>query len=246
VTIILVSAADRPDLIEAAEAMSGALWPTWLSSDAMRTYWAAIYEPPLTFYQTIALDETGQVVGLGNSIPFYLAPGEPLPHAGWDAVLELGVIGARKGTTPNTLSALAVAIKPDQRGTGLAVRLLDAMKPPARAAGIATMVAPVRPTLKSAYPLQDFETYCAWRRPDGTPFDPWLRTHEAIGAQIIGPAPASQTIHGTVAQWQKWTGLGFPASGRYAIPGALAPLEIDLDADLGVCIEPNLWMQHPL
>ena len=113
-------------------------------------------------------------------------------------------------------------------------------------AGLGSMVAPVRPTLKAAYPLQDFATYCAWRRADGTPFDPWLRTHEAMGATIIGPAMASQTITGTLEQWQRWTGMRFPASACYAIPGALAPLDIDLAADTGICLEPNLWMEHPL
>ncbi|MNL57394.1 hypothetical protein D3C87_1809510 [compost metagenome] len=57
---------------------------------------------------------------------------------------------------------------------------------------------------------------------------------------------ASQTITGTLEQWQRWTGMRFPASARYAIPGALAPLDIDLAADSGICIEPNLWMEHPL
>lgn len=245
-TITLVSAADRPDLVQTAEAMGSDQWPAWLSTEALRTYWSAIYEPPLAAYQTMAIDADGRVVGLANSIPFFLPPGTPLPDTGWDAVLEWGVLGARAGTVPNTLSALSVAIEAGHRGTGLAARLLEAMKPPARAAGIAAMVAPVRPTLKALYPLQDFATYCSWRRADGTPFDPWLRTHEALGATVVGPAVASQTIIGTLEQWQRWTGLRFPADGSYAIPGALAPVVIDLAADRGVYLEPNLWMEHPL
>ena len=241
----LHSAADRPDLVAAAEAMGGELWPIWLSTAALRAYWSEIYQGPLAAFQTIAT-EGDTVVGLANSIPFFLPPGDPLPDTGWDAVLEWGVTGARQGRNANTLSALSVAIRPEQRGTGLAKRLLEAMKPPARAAGLGTMVAPVRPTHKALYPLQDFATYCAWKREDGTPFDPWLRTHEAMGAKVIGPAMASQTITGTITQWQRWTGLRFPASGHYAIPGALAPLAIDLAADSGICLEPNLWMEHPL
>ncbi len=245
-SVTLHSAADRPDLVAAAEAMGGDQWPVWLSTAAFRAYWSELYQPSLARHQTIAVDGDGRVVGLANSVPFFLPPGAPLPDTGWDAVLEWGVTGARAGTAPNTLSALSVAIDPGHRGTGLAARLLEAMKPPARAAGVTRMVAPVRPTLKASYPLQDFTTYCGWRREDGTPFDPWLRTHEALGATVIGPATASQTITGTLEQWQRWTGLRFPASGLYAIPGALAPLEIDLAADRGVCLEPNLWMEHPL
>jgi Sortase and related acyltransferases len=243
--VALFSAADRPDLVAAAEAMGGELWPSWLSTAALRAYWPSLYQGQLANYQTIAVDEaSGVVVGLANSVPF--PRGDSLPDTGWDWVLEQGVLAARAGNTVNALSALSVAIRPEQRGTGLAQRLLEAMKPPARAAGLTSMVAPVRPTLKAAYPLQDFATYCAWRRADGTPFDPWLRTHEAMGATVIGPAMASQTITGTLEQWQRWTGMRFPASGRYAIPGALAPLDIDLAADSGICLEPNLWMEHPL
>lgn len=243
--IALFSAKDRPDLVEVAEAMGGSLWPEWLTTAALRSYWSSLYEPNLAAFQTIAVDDTsGEVVGLANSVPFLR--GDALPDTGWDWVLEQGVLAARSGSATNALSALSAAILPSQRGTGLAQRLLQAMKPPARAAGLTSMVAPVRPTLKALYPLQDFATYCAWRRDDGTPFDPWLRTHEALGASVIGPAMASQTITGTLAQWQRWTGLKFPASGRYAIPGALAPLEIDLAADVGICLEPNLWMEHPL
>lgn len=243
--VALFSAADRPDLVAAAEAMGGELWPAWLSTAALRAYWPSLYQGQLANHQTIAVDEaSGAVVGLANSVPF--PRGEALPDTGWDWVLEQGVLAARAGSPVNALSALSVAIRPEQRGTGLAQRLLEAMKPPARAAGLASMVAPVRPTLKAAYPLQDFATYCAWRRADGTPFDPWLRTHEAMGATIIGPAMASQTITGTLEQWQRWTGMRFPASACYAIPGALAPLDIDLAADTGICLEPNLWMEHPL
>jgi GNAT superfamily N-acetyltransferase len=244
-TVSLFSAKDRPDLVEPAEIMGGSQWPDWLATDALRAYWSALYEAELAAFQTIAVDDaSGEVVGLGNSIPFLR--GDTLPDTGWDWVLEQGVLAARSGSATNAISALAAAVHPNHRGTGLAQRLLEAMKPPARKVGLTSMVAPVRPTLKAAYPLQDFATYCAWRRDDGTPFDPWLRTHEALGARVIGPAMASQTITGTLEQWQRWTGMKFPASGRYAIPAALAPLEIDLAADRGTCLEPNLWMEHPL
>jgi len=247
VSVSLISAAERPDLLAEASAMSEAVWPDYLITAALLEFWDDLYLPALARFQTLAVDDaSGAVVGLGNSVPFWREPDAPLPDTGWDAVLELGVTAARQGTPVNALSALAVAILPAHRGTGLAERLLGAMKPPAHAAGLTSMVAPVRPTVKSLYPLQDFATYCSWRRPDGTPFDPWLRTHEALGATVIGPAMASMTITATVAQWQEWTGLRLPASGRYAVAGALAPLDVDLATDKATYIEPNLWMQHPL
>ena len=225
--------------------MGSALWPVWLGTQAQRTYWSSLYGPELAAFQTIAVDDaSGAVVGLANSVPFQRP--QTLPDTGWDWVLEHGVLAARAGSPVNALSALSVAIMPDQRGTGLATRLLEAMKTPARHSGLTSMVAPVRPTQKALYPLQDFATYCGWRRDDGSRFDPWLRTHEALGATTIGPAMASMTVAAPLEKWQRWTGLRFPADGRYAIPGALAPLVVHLATDSGTYTEPNLWMEHPL
>lgn len=242
-SLTLVSAAERPELVSAAETLSAAIWPAWLRTAASLAYWNDLYRPALARFQTFALDD-GAIVGIANSIP--LPAGDTLPDTGWDWALETGALAARNGGRSDTLSAIAVTVAPGHRGTGLANRLLQTMKPPALAAGIATMIAPVRPTLKSRYPLTDFATYCGWRRPDGLFFDPWLRTHAAAGATVIGPAPASMTVTASVARWQDWTGLIFPASGAYAIPGGLAPLEVDLDRDTATYREPNLWMRHPL
>jgi hypothetical protein len=49
-----------------------------------------------------------------------------------------------------------------------------------------------------------------------------------------------------VAGWEAWTGLAFPESGAYVVPGALTPLEIDRDRDVGWNVEPNVWMRHPV
>jgi len=51
-------------------------------------------------------------------------------------------------------------------------------------------------------------------------------------------------IKGSIHNWQDWTGLTFQASGEYIIPGALAPVEIDLTANTGIYVEANVWMVH--
>jgi hypothetical protein len=88
--------------------------------------------------------------------------------------------------------------------------------------------------------------YVHWERDDGLPFDPWLRVHARLGAEILGIAPASMDIRGTVGDWEAWTGMAFPESGEYVVPGALVPVTIDCEADLGVYVEPNVWMSHPV
>lgn len=37
-----------------------------------------------------------------------------------------------------------------------------------------------------------------------------------------------------MADWEQWTGMAFPDSGAYVVPGALGLVQIDLDADPGV------------
>ena len=51
-------------------------------------------------------------------------------------------------------------------------------------------------------------------------------------------------IPGSVGEWESWTGLRFPDSGCYVVPGALVPVEIERERDEGVYVEPNVWMHH--
>ena len=37
-----------------------------------------------------------------------------------------------------------------------------------------------------------------------------------------------------------------PQSGKYIIPGALNPIEMNIEKYEGIYIEPNVWMQHSL
>jgi len=104
----------------------------------------------------------------------------------------------------------------------------------------------VRPALKSSYPLTSLDRYIHWRRADGRDFDPWVRVHRRLGAEILALAPQSMVIEGTVTDWEEWTGLRFPESGPYVVPGALQPVLIDHAADQGRYDDPNVWMRHPL
>jgi len=54
------------------------------------------------------------------------------------------------------------------------------------------------------------------------------------------------TICGARAEWEQWTGLKFPQSGQYVVPGALIPITMDVEKDKGFYVEPNVWMQHSL
>ena len=113
-----------------------------------------------------------------------------------------------------------------------------------RTHGFGALIAPVRPSHKSRYPLTPIARYATWTRLDGAPFDPWLRVHARLGARILALAPESMVIPGTVAAWEQWAGMPFPESGTYIVPGALEPITVDREADQALYVEPNVWMVH--
>ncbi|MGK9166585.1 GNAT family N-acetyltransferase [Inquilinus limosus] len=245
--MIVVTAAERPDLVAQRNPLVDALWPRFMQEDPIAGRLWPRLDADFAAFQHFLLAEDGALVGAGNAIPFrWSLRDEDLPEAGWDAVLEQGVADRDSGRVPTALSALSITLAPDRRGQGLAERLIAAMKAAAAAHGLAALVAPVRPTQKARYPLTPIGRYAAWQRPDGAPFDPWIRTHWRLGARAVKPALRSMTITGTIADWEGWTGMAFPDSGDYVVPGALAPVQIDREDDVGRYVEPNLWMRHPV
>jgi hypothetical protein len=88
------------------------------------------------------------------------------------------------------------------------------------------------------------DEYAAWVRSDGLSIDPWIRTHQRMGARVLGTAAASMVIEGTVAEWESWTGMVFPVTRDYVVPDALNLVRIDREQDRGVYVEENLWVQH--
>jgi len=118
------------------------------------------------------------------------------------------------------------------------------MRDAGRAAGLRALIAPVRPTAKQDYPLIPIERYMAWRRPDGSHFDPWLRIHERVGGELTAPAPESMLIRAPVADWEEWTGMALPDDGDHVVPGMLAPLVVR--NGIGRHVEPNVWVVHKI
>jgi hypothetical protein len=111
-------------------------------------------------------------------------------------------------------------------------------------AGLAPLMAPVRPSRKDRYPLTPIEQYAAWRRSDGLPFDPWLRVHARLGATMVRTEAESLQIEAPVADWEQWTGMAFPEDGEYVFPLGLAPLRVH--RGIGSYWEPNVWMRHDI
>ena len=134
-----------------------------------------------------------------------------------DGALERGVRGRQRGRPDGALSAPGRG-RAGAAGAGLSARLIRAMTVVADRHGLDALIAPVRPTLKHRYPTTPMRHYVRWARADGAPFDPWLRVHWRLGAKVLRVAPRSMVVTGTVAEWEAWTRMTFPESGRYIGP----------------------------
>ncbi len=51
-------------------------------------------------------------------------------------------------------------------------------------------------------------------------------------------------IPGSVAEWEKWAGMRFPASGDYVVPDALNLVQVDREPTPRPTAKENLWIQH--
>jgi len=236
----------RPDLIDPAENLASRGWPEFLlHSPLIDEHFHAIYDH-FKDYQFGLVDPTSdKLAAFGNCVPLcWDGPLEQLPGGGVEWALEKSVEDHAAGRTPNLASAFQIVIEPDLRGRGMAGLMVQQMIRVVRNHGISHLVAPLRPNLKSLYPLTPMERYVRWVRPDGLAFDPWVRVHQRLRAQVLTICGRSMNIIGSVAQWEQWTQMAFPESGEYVIPGALVPISIDRQADHGEYIEPNLWCVH--
>jgi len=235
VKLALVTHAEHPEL----QGTMPSIWPDYMAHDpVVEGFWPKLYEVYPDF-QLWAVDRDARLtVGYACSVPV-LWDGKPSPR-GVDWALTDGV-----GVGPTTaLCAVVAGVVPEYRGRGIAEAILRRLGAIAAAHGLPALVAPVRPTWKERYPLISLDSYVAWRRGDGLPYDPWLRTHERLGAEILETAPRSMTIAGSRAEWEEWTELTFPEDGDYVLPGALAPMR--MKDGRGVYVEPNVWVRHRL
>jgi GNAT superfamily N-acetyltransferase len=239
----IITTSDRPDLEEQGKAALLAGWPEFILHDQVSVDLigrAAEYFPQFD----VRLLEDGEVVAGAWAVALrWKGTDDSLPD-GYDGALITAIAAHESAAPPDTLCAMAAAVREDRRGAGLGGQVLNALRARAEQAGLERMIAPVRPVLKSRYPLTPMGNFARWTRGDGAHLDPWIRTHQRLGATIICPAPRSMVVTGAIAEWQGWAGMAFPETGRYVVPGALDLVEIDIGRDQGNYAETNLWMRH--
>jgi GNAT superfamily N-acetyltransferase len=239
----IITTSDRPDLAGQDSAALLAGWPEFIlhdrcAAELMGRAWERFPE------FDVRLLEDGVVAAGGWAVPLRWAGAAAELPDGYDGALTSALAGHPAPAAPDTMCVMAVAVRPDRQRAGLAGQVITALRDRAAGAGLPRVVVPVRPTLKSRYPLASMADFARWARDDGLHMDPWIRTHQRLGAEILCPAPRSMIVTGTVAEWEGWTGMAFPQAGRYVVPGALDLVEIDTERDLGSYVETNLWMRH--
>lgn len=233
---------ERPDLIGQVDQLAIEAWPAFLRFGDTPD-WGHLYD---TFgrYQILICDPKDNLMAVGHTVPIVWDGRTTGLPTRINEVIERGLECMKSPQGANTLSALAVMVAKACRRQGLSTLVLHQMRALALRHGWSSLIVPVRPILKSHYPLIPLEQYARWTREDGAPFDPWIRVHRRLGAELLEIAPKTVTTTGTVAQWEDWTGMPFPGSGQYVVPGALQPVVIDRERDVGVYEDPNVWMRH--
>lgn len=240
----VVTTSERHDLDDEARAAFRQEWPEFIFHDPLVREYIERVEAYFPFYDVMLLDQ-GVVVAGGWGVPLaWDGTVEGLPEGGYDGAMVSAVTGHEGSVQPDTLCVMAAAVRRDRQRGGLAGQVLSALRERAPGGGLQKIIAPVRPALKPRYPLTSMERFATWTRPDGLHIDPWVRTHQRLGATILGPALDSMIVKGTVAEWEEWAAMAFPESGQYVVPDALDLVDIDRERDRGTYSEPNLWMRH--
>jgi GNAT superfamily N-acetyltransferase len=241
-SIDVFTAEERPELWEQARSCFEGVWPEYNNHGNHTGKYFGTLVPRHAPFQVLLYDtDMDRIVARGRTIPFrWDGSLEDLP-VGIDAV---GLQAIDDPRPPTALSALAAEVTADQQGRGLSRLVIEAMAAAARTAGLASLVAPVRPSWKDRYPLTPIDRYAAWKRPDGLPIDPWLRVHARLGATVLRCEPRSLRIEAPVDDWERWTEMTFPEDGEYVFPSGLAPLSVR--DGIGGYWEPNVWMLHEL
>lgn len=179
--------------------------------------------------------------------------GEPVAavraaRLGWDGTPDgapaagLTEAVARAGEPEaDTLAVLDVRVTRAARGRGIGQAVLAALPDLAGASGCQRALALLRTHAKADHPLTPYVRYLSALRPDGLPFDPWLRTAWRAGLRPVQAVDRSLLAAAPLARWSTWADRTFPTSGPELIPGAIKPAIIEFERGEGRYREPHLW-----
>ena len=244
----VVTTSNRVDYRDLVRGLTKAAWPEFMLHDQIANeLWHELLDRFADYQLALYDTENERVAAMGNSFPLkwdHLL--EALPEDGWDWAFMEAVNNHKQEFSPNMQCAIQVVVRADYQSHGLSTKVLQALRGVGASKSLKHVIVPVRPSEKSKYPLINIDDYIKWKTDKGLPFDPWLRVHVRLGGRIIKTCHESKIIRGTRAEWEQWTKIRFPQSGEYIIPGALNPIQMNIEKDEGVYVEPNVWMAHEI
>ncbi len=242
----IVTFKERPDLYDLQEEICGKAFPVFLYySEIAANTWDKMIRY-YNEYQLLFL-HNDKIICVFNCMPMnHDFSDEELPEDAFDWGLEKGIKDFEDGKEINAALAIQIIIPKEYQGKGISHIAVVEIKKMCAKMGIKKLIIPVRPTLKSKYPISHIDEYTKWKNEKGLPFDPWLRVHVKQNGKIIKPCNKALIVKGTIEQWETWTQMSFPESGKYVVDGALCPVRIDIENDLGVYIEPNVWVSYEI
>ena len=222
------------------------VWPEFmLHSPVANELWHELLDRFADYQLALYDTQKDRVAGMANSFPLRWEERlENLPEEGWDWAFQEAVRDHKQGVTPTHHCAIQIILRPSYRSQGLSMPMVNAVRTLTISKGLQSLIIPIRPSEKSLYPLISLDDYITWKNERGLPFDAWLRVHVKAGCRIIRVCHQSKTIRGTRLEWEQWTGLKFPQTGQYTIEGALNPIEVNIERNEGLYIEPNVWIVH--
>ncbi|HEY8270415.1 MAG TPA: hypothetical protein VIG33_05960 [Pseudobdellovibrionaceae bacterium] len=165
-----------------------------------------------------------------------------LPDEGWQSAIQAYF----SKFEANCLCLLSANVDPDFRKLRFSYFLLERAKELARSFGFNDVIAPVRPSQKDQFPSMPMIEYLEKQSDAGEIFDPWLRAHKNLGGEILNVCSQSVVIKATLSKWREWTGEALHQSGELLLPKGLVPLKVDVDANIGIYCEPNVWVHYRL
>lgn len=237
---VVVDVARFPDAASEIDLLiSGNLPAFMMWSSPGNWRWHRIYGK-FPEYQLAAYSPSGELLGALNSVP---VPWDgnllDLPGGYDDVLIQSTGVEPFQGRSTCLLS---ISVRESCRGLGIPELLLEEIKVRARNAGHGAVIAPLRPTLKHLHPSMPMSEYTGLMDERGKIYDPWLRKHLEMGAEVLGIAEKSLVIKQPSSRWERNAGRQLLA-GRHPIPGAISQIEIGTDG-VGIYVEPNIWICH--
>lgn len=164
----VVETRERPDLEQQAQAAFRQRWPEFIFHDPISNANIDKVGEYFAEWDLLVLRD-GQVLAGGWGVPLpWDGTTRDLPD-GYDDALVRSVTARESGRPTDTLCIMAAVVAAGAARKGLAGTVLSALRKRALDAGLTRVVCPVRPTLKSSYPLVSMDRSPLGGGPMGCP-----------------------------------------------------------------------------